>query len=84
MADGEAPPLLPTHPLCSECLLPVPMSCPPNRIQYAEEVPEWKMEKNRYYVELPGDVWEEGELMRLIKDNQEKRVGALHTFYICI
>lgn len=34
------------------------------------------MEKNRYYVELPGDVWEEGELMRLIKDNQEKRVGG--------
>lgn len=44
------------------------------QIQYAEEVPEWQMEKNRYYVELPGDVWEEGELMRLIKDNQEKRV----------
>eukprot|EP00889_Picochlorum_renovo_P004218 jgi/Picre1/31248/NNA_006602.t1 len=43
-------------------------------IQYAEEVPEWKMEKNRYYCELPGDVWEEGTLMRLIKDNQEKRV----------
>lgn len=43
-------------------------------VQYAEEVPEWKMEKNRYYVELPGDVWEEGTLMRLIKDNQEKRV----------
>ena len=48
-----------------------------HRIQYAEEVPEWQMEKNRYYVELPGDVWEEGELMRLIKDNQEKRVRGL-------
>lgn len=34
------------------------------------------MEKNRYYVELPGDVWEEGTLMQLIKDNQEKRVGG--------
>ena len=43
-------------------------------IQYADEVPEWKMEKNRYYCELPGDVWEEGTLMMLIKDNQEKRV----------
>ena len=43
-------------------------------VQYAEEVPEWKMEKNRYYCELPGDVWEEGTLMRLIKDNQERRV----------
>lgn len=43
-------------------------------IQYADEVPEWKMEKNRYYCELPGDVWEEGTLMKLIKENQEKRV----------
>jgi cell division protease FtsH len=43
-------------------------------IQYAEEVPEWKMEKNRYYCELPGDVWEEGTLMELIKSNQERRV----------
>lgn len=43
-------------------------------IQYAEEVPEWKMEKNRYYCELPGDVWEEGTLMELIKANQENRV----------
>ena len=43
-------------------------------IQYAEEVPEWRMEKNRYYVELPGDVWEEGTLLDLIKKNQERRV----------
>lgn len=43
-------------------------------IQYADEVPEWKMEKNRYYCELPGDVWEEGTLMELIKKNQEQRV----------
>ena len=43
-------------------------------IQYADEVPEWKMEKNRYYCELPGDVWEEGTLMELIKSNQERRV----------
>lgn len=41
-------------------------------IQYAEEVPEWKMEKNRYYCELPGDVWEEGTFMELIKGNQER------------
>lgn len=69
MADGEEP------QLCASLRLPSYPS--PNRIQYAEEVPEWQMEKNRYYVELPGDVWEEGELMRLIKDNQEKRVSAL-------
>lgn len=43
-------------------------------VQYADEVPEWKMEKNRYYCELPGDVWEEGTMMKVIKANQEKRV----------
>lgn len=53
-----------------------PVTPPACSIQYANEVPEWKMEKNRYYVELPGDVWEEGTLMQLIKDNQEKRVGG--------
>jgi hypothetical protein len=34
------------------------------------------MEKNRYYCELPGDVWEQGTLMELIKENQEQRVGG--------
>jgi cell division protease FtsH len=32
------------------------------------------MEKNRYYVELPGDAWAEGTLMRLVKAGQERRV----------
>ena len=32
------------------------------------------MEKNRFYCELPGDVWEEGLLMRLIKTNQQQTV----------
>lgn len=32
------------------------------------------MEKNRYYCELPGDVWEEGTFMALVKDSQERRV----------
>lgn len=30
-----------------------------------------------YYVELPGDIWEEGTFMELIKDAQEKRVRAV-------
>lgn len=30
-------------------------------------MPEWDMEKYRFYVDLPGDVWERGDLMRLIK-----------------
>ena len=45
-----------------------------HRVQYAEENEEWMMEKNRFYCELPGDVWEEGLLMRLIKTNQQQTV----------
>ena len=45
-------------------------------ITYCEEQPEWMMEKNRYYCELPGDVWEQGTFMELILENQEQRVRA--------
>lgn len=44
---------------------------------YAAELPEWKQEKNRFYCEVPGDIWEEGVFMRLIKQNQEERVSRL-------
>lgn len=37
---------------------------------YIDQKPEWQMEKMRYYVELPGDVWEDGTFMSLIKRNQ--------------
>ena len=40
------------------------------RIMYADERPEWQMEKYRFYVELPGDIWEDGYFMQLIKMNQ--------------
>ena len=35
------------------------------------------MEKYRFYCELPGDIWEDGYFMQLIKMNQ---VGAAKTF----
>lgn len=41
------------------------------------------MEKNRYYCELPGDVWEEGTLMWLIKQNQEQRVRWCQGGRVC-
>ncbi|KDD71944.1 hypothetical protein H632_c4129p0, partial [Helicosporidium sp. ATCC 50920] len=41
----------------------------PERV-YAREPPEWAMEKNRYFCRLPGDAWERGTLLRLVKDNQ--------------
>ncbi|KAK9817951.1 hypothetical protein WJX72_004798 [[Myrmecia] bisecta] len=39
-------------------------------VAYAPELPEWQMEKYRYYVELPGDIWEDGYFMDLVKMNQ--------------
>uniref|UniRef100_A0A1D2AAW6 AAA+ ATPase domain-containing protein n=1 Tax=Auxenochlorella protothecoides TaxID=3075 RepID=A0A1D2AAW6_AUXPR len=52
------------------------------RIMYAAELPEWKQEKNRFYCEVPGDIWEEGVFMRLIKQNQEERIWKDGKMYI--
>ncbi|GMH32625.1 hypothetical protein BSKO_00459 [Bryopsis sp. KO-2023] len=37
---------------------------------YVDQKPEWQMEKMRYYCELPGDIFEDGTFMQLIKRNQ--------------
>ncbi|KAL3137049.1 hypothetical protein ABBQ32_006634 [Trebouxia sp. C0010 RCD-2024] len=42
-------------------------------VDLAPERPEWQQEKHRFYVELPGDMWEEGEMMRLLKSNLAQR-----------
>jgi len=42
---------------------------------YAREFPEWRMEMLRYYVELPGDFWQESNLHRLIKQSLPHRTG---------
>ena len=34
------------------------------------QLPEWKMEKQRFYVELPGDMYADGYFMNRIKGNQ--------------
>ena len=43
---------------------------------YGKENPEWGMEKIRYYVELPGDAWQDGSLMNLVKQNMVARPDA--------
>ena len=43
------------------------------RAEYHQQQPEHKMEKMRYYVSLPGDIWEDGTFMDLIKANQRVR-----------
>jgi hypothetical protein len=37
------------------------------------ELPEWDMEKYRFYLDLPGDFWEGGQLMKYLR---ERQVGA--------
>lgn len=39
----------------------------PTATPFADQRPEWQIEKWRYYVELPGDVWSQGQLMSLVK-----------------
>lgn len=43
------------------CLLCVPSQW------YSPEMPEWNMEKYRFYVDLPGDFWENATLMQYLK-----------------
>lgn len=40
------------------------------RLTMGTQLPEWKMEKQRFYVELPGDMYADGHFMNRIKGNQ--------------
>jgi len=44
-------------------------------IMYAKQRPEWQMEKHRFYVELPGDFWENGVVMEKIKQGLPHRTA---------
>ncbi|KAK9806474.1 hypothetical protein WJX73_000984 [Symbiochloris irregularis] len=44
-------------------------------IMYGKENPEWAMEKIRYYCELPGDFWEDGSFMQMLKENMNPQRG---------
>jgi hypothetical protein len=37
------------------------------RTWYCPEMPEWSMEKYRFYLDLPGDFWERGTLLRYLR-----------------
>lgn len=43
------------------------------RHMYCQQRPEWQIEKYRFYVELPGDLYEDGYFMQLVKMNQPLR-----------
>ena len=40
-----------------------------------QPLPAWSLETTRFWCDLPGDVWEQGTFMRLIKDNGAPVVG---------
>lgn len=39
---------------------------------YCPEMPEWNMEKYRFYLDLPGDFWENGQLLSYLKSRMVK------------
>jgi len=41
---------------------------------FSPEMPEWDMEKYRFYLDLPGDFWESGTLLRYLRE-REVQVG---------
>lgn len=49
-----------------------PPPCPPLPCSqwFCPEMPEWDMEKYRFYVDLPGDFWEKGELLMHLRATQ--------------
>lgn len=37
---------------------------------YCPEMPEWNMEKYRFYVDLPGDFWDQGVMLRYLRSRE--------------
>jgi hypothetical protein len=44
-------------------------------------MPEWNMEKYRFYVDLPGDFWESGVLMRYLRSKDVKVCVLFHAYW---
>lgn len=50
---------------------PSPPPPPPHPSRWlSPELPEWDMEKYRFYLDLPGDFWEGGQLMAYLRERQ--------------
>lgn len=51
-------------------LIPNPQA-PNDPLQwYCPEMPEWNMEKYRFYVDLPGDFWDQGVMLRYLRSRE--------------
>jgi hypothetical protein len=46
-------------------------------------MPEWNMEKYRFYVDLPGDFWESGVMMRYLR-SKEIKVCCVRVRCVCL
>lgn len=58
--------LCPLHPLLHPCCAPLA----PRSQWFSPEMPEWDMEKYRFYLDLPGDFWESGTLLRYLRERE--------------
>jgi hypothetical protein len=45
-------------------------------------MPEWDMEKYRFYLDLPGDFWESGTLLKYLRE-REVQVSTVVAFNTC-
>jgi hypothetical protein len=45
-------------------------------------MPEWDMEKYRFYLDLPGDFWESGTLLKYLRE-REVQVSTVVAFITC-
>ncbi len=60
----------------ADLLVPNPLALDDPSQWFAPEMPEWNMEKYRFYVDLPGDFWEGGRLMDYLRSRWGERGGA--------
>lgn len=56
---------------------------PPHSQWFSPEMPEWDMEKYRFYLDLPGDFWESGTLLKYLRERevQVSTAVAVNTCY---
>jgi hypothetical protein len=51
---------------------------------FSPELPEWDMEKFRFYVDLPGDFWESGALLRYLREKEvQVRLTCVCVMCVC-
>ncbi len=65
-------------------LCATPAATLPRSQWYCPEMPEWNMEKYRFYVDLPGDFWEQGIILRYLRTKDVRVRAALRGLQHCL